>query len=67
MRAIYYENAIKYKQDIQEVKDELFNVVFNGRDFTFICDDGNGDVWISEYTSLETRHERIDVNLIKKL
>lgn len=67
MRAIYYENAIKSEQDIQEVKDELFDMVFNGRDFTFICDDGDGDVYISEYTSLETKHERIDVNLIKKL
>lgn len=63
MKTIVFNNSSKSDQDINEVKDALFNAILNGKSFVFVQHDGDGDNWANHYECLSTEHDYIETIL----
>lgn len=67
MKTIYFENNKDSSQNIQSVKDELFEAVLEGKDFDFIQDDGDGNVFTTSFLNFGSGHSSVDTSGMDKL
>jgi len=61
MKTIYIDNSSESTQDIQEVKDELFDAIWEGKSFRVVQDDGDGDMYCTTWDG------DIDFQYVEKL
>jgi hypothetical protein len=61
MKAIFFNNDSKSSEDIQEVKDQVFNLVMNGKPFTFVQYDGDGDIYTNHYDIVTKEFEKVEI------
>lgn len=45
MKTIHFENNANSSQDIQKVKDAVFQAIMNGESFELVSDELNGDTY----------------------
>ena len=59
MKTILYDNSSKSLHDKQVVLNELFDAIFNGKDFKFISDEGDGDIFTLTYQRMSTDYTKL--------